>query len=53
MFPNPTAERGLISNIPKEHKKLDSCKSNNPIKNRVKRYTNIFPLRDIELLKST
>jgi len=33
IFTNPTFDRGLISNIYKELKKLDSRESNNPIKN--------------------
>jgi hypothetical protein len=33
MFTNPTSDRGLISNIDKKLKKLDSRKPNNPIKN--------------------
>jgi len=35
IFTNPTSDRGLISNIYKELKKLDSIVSNNPIKNGV------------------
>jgi hypothetical protein len=35
IFTNPKYDRGLISNIYKELKKLDSRNSNNPIKNGV------------------
>jgi hypothetical protein len=37
IFTNPTCDRGLISNIYKELKKLDYRESNNPIKNGVHR----------------
>jgi hypothetical protein len=33
IFTYPKSDRGLISNMYKEHKKFDSRKSNNPIKN--------------------
>jgi hypothetical protein len=35
IFTNPTSDRGLITNIYKELKKLDSREPNNPIKNGV------------------
>ena len=37
IFTNPTSDRGLISNIYKELKKVDSRESNNRIKNGVQR----------------
>ena len=35
IFTNPTSDRGLISNIYKELKKLDPREPNNPVKNGV------------------
>jgi len=32
IFANPTTDRGLISKVYKEHKKLDCRETNNPIK---------------------
>jgi hypothetical protein len=37
IFSNPTSDRGLISNMCKELKMLDSREPNNPIKNGVQR----------------
>jgi hypothetical protein len=35
IFTNPTSDRGLLSKIYKEFKKVDSREPNNPIKNGV------------------
>jgi hypothetical protein len=50
IFIDSTSDRGLISNIYKEPKKLDSRKSNNPVK---KWGTENFQLRKLEWLRST
>jgi hypothetical protein len=51
-FTNPIFDRGLISNIYKELKKVDSREPYNPIKHgdRAKQNT---PLRKLEWLRST
>jgi hypothetical protein len=53
IFTNPKSYRGLISNIYKELKRVDSRKSNNPIKNGAQRYTKDSQLRSTEWLRST
>jgi hypothetical protein len=49
----PKSDMGLISNICKELKKVDSRKSNNPIKNGTQSYTKNSHLRNTEWLRST
>jgi hypothetical protein len=53
IFTNPKSDRGLISNIYKELKKLDSRNSNNPIKNGVQSLTKNSQLRNTEWPRST
>ena len=47
---NPTSDRGLISNIYKELKKLVSRESNNSIKSGVQSYTGNSQLRKLKWL---
>ena len=53
IFTNPKSDRELISNIYKELKKLDSRKSNNPIKNGVQSLTKISHPRNTKRLRNT
>jgi hypothetical protein len=53
IFPNPTSNRGLISNIYKELKKLYSRKSNNPIKKWDTELNKEFSTEEYEWLRST
>jgi hypothetical protein len=53
IFTYPKSDRGLISNIYKELKKVDFRKSNNPIKNGVQSLTKNSHLRNLEWLRST
>jgi hypothetical protein len=53
VFTNPKSNRGLISNIYKELKKLDSRKSNNPIKNGIelnKEFSEEYRMADFNIL---
>ena len=50
---NPLSGSALISNIYKEHKKLDTREPNNPFKNGVQSYTKISYLRNTEWMRST
>jgi hypothetical protein len=52
IFTNPTSNRGLIFNIYKEVKKLDSREMNNPIKNGVPSQTKNSQLRKFEWARS-
>jgi hypothetical protein len=53
IFTNPTSDRGLIPNIYKDLKKLDSREPNNPIKNGVQSYTKNSQSRNVEWLRNT
>jgi hypothetical protein len=51
IFTYPKSDRGLIFNIYKELKKVDSRKSNNPIKNGAQSKTKNFHLRNTDAEK--
>jgi hypothetical protein len=53
IFTNPKSDRGLISNIYKELKKLDSRNSNNPIKKWGTEPNKEFSTGNTEWLRST
>jgi hypothetical protein len=53
IFTYHKSDRGLISNIYKELKKVDSRKSNNPIKNGAQSYTKNSHLRNTKCQRST
>jgi hypothetical protein len=51
IFTNPKSDRGLISNIYKELKKLDPIKPNNPIKNGIQSYTKNSQLKNTRMIE--
>jgi hypothetical protein len=53
IFTNPTYYQGLMSNIYKELKKLDSREQNNPIKNGVQSKTKNTQCRKLKSLRGT
>jgi hypothetical protein len=53
IFTNPTSDRGLISNICKELKKVDSGEPNNPIKKWRTELNREFSTRKLEWLRNT
>ena len=53
IFTYPKSDRGLISNIYREIKKVDSRKSNNPIKKWGSELNKEFSLRNTEWQRST
>jgi hypothetical protein len=53
IFTSPKSDRGLISNIYKELKKMDSRKSNIPIKKWGTEVNKEFQLRNTEWLRNT
>jgi hypothetical protein len=53
IFTNPKFDRGLISKIYKELKKLDTRNSDNYIKNGVETYTKNYQVRNSEGLRNT